>query len=297
MPAARRRRLLAAACASLLVVGACLGVVAGAPLALPGEQGRIGQPLTATLPLGLGASDSGAAGAGPLGAVILPEVLHHGDRGRPLVALTFDTNLTAGMITELDHGLVPRFVNDRAIGELERLQVPATIFLSGRWIERYPDVARRLAADPLVELGSHSYSHLGFAAGCYDLGRIAPADEAADIHRSETVLARITSRPTRFFRFPGGCYDRTALAAARAAGVVVVQYDVPSGDAFSRDPGAIAAHTLGSVRDGSIVVLHLTGGNTAPVTDRALPLIVAGLRQHGFTLVTLSQLIAAGRCG
>lgn len=227
----------------------------------------------------------------------LPTMLHHGNRHRPLVALTFDTNLTAGMIAELGRGLVRRFVNDHAIAELDQLRVPATLFLSGLWIERYPDVTARLAADPLFELGSHSYSHLGFAPRCYDLGRIAPGAEVADIRRSEAVLARVTAHPTRWFRFPGGCYDSAALAAAQAAGVQTVQYDVPSGDAFSRYPQAVVANTLASVRDGSIVVLHLTGGNTAPVTDQALPAIVSGLRERGFVLVTVSELVAAGGCG
>src|SRR5207302_1033928 len=85
---------------------------------------------------------------GPL-QLRLPSVLHHGSRNRPLVALTFDTNLTTGMIAELDRGLVRRFVNDRAIAELDQLRVPATLFLSGLWIERYPAVAARLATDPL----------------------------------------------------------------------------------------------------------------------------------------------------
>jgi len=38
--------------------------------------------------------------------------------------------------------------------------------------------------------------------------------------------------------------------------------------------------------------MHITGGNTAPLTSYALPQVVAGLRQKGFTLVRLSDLLA-----
>jgi len=53
-------------------------------------------------------------------------------------------------------------------------------------------------------------------------------------------------------------------------------------------------HTLAQTRAGSIVVMHITGGNTAPLTARALPAIVAGLRARGLRLVRLSTMLAAG---
>ena len=46
-------------------------------------------------------------------------------------------------------------------------------------------------------------------------------------------------------------------------------------------------------RNGSIIVMHLTGGNTAPLTALALPAVVDGLRTRGFQLVKVSTLLAA----
>jgi hypothetical protein len=40
--------------------------------------------------------------------------------------------------------------------------------------------------------------------------------------------------------------------------------------------------------------MHITLAN-APLTPQALPPIIAGLRARGFTLVKLSDLLAAGR--
>jgi peptidoglycan/xylan/chitin deacetylase (PgdA/CDA1 family) len=227
-------------------------------------------------------------------APLLPEVVFHGPRERPLVALTFDSNLTDSMIRELDMHRVASFANTGAVDELDRLRVPATLFLSGKWMERYPEITVRLAADPLFELASHSYAHLGFTPRCFHLGALSREQMAADVERSEEVLRRFTPRPTPFFRFPGGCYDAAALAAIRPTGVQAVQYDVASGDAFGRSASAIVGHTLSSVRNGSIVVMHITDGNTAPLTAKVLPTIVDGLRQRGFTLVRLSELLASG---
>jgi peptidoglycan/xylan/chitin deacetylase (PgdA/CDA1 family) len=114
----------------------------------------------------------------------------------------------------------------------------------------------------------------------------------ADIEQSERLLHALDPGAGKLFRFPGGCYNSQALSAARTAHVRVVQYDVTSGDAFGHSVRGIVAHTLSTVRGGSIVVLHITGGNTAPLTPYALPDIVNGLRSRGFTLVTVSQLLA-----
>ena len=41
------------------------------------------------------------------------------------------------------------------------------------------------------------------------------------------------------------------------------------------------------------MVLHITGGDTAPLTALALPQIVHGLRARGLRPVTISQLLRA----
>jgi len=222
-----------------------------------------------------------------------PGVIFHGRRDRPWVALTFDSNLTDGMIAELDRGEVRSFDNHLVVAELIEMHVPATIFLAGKWMERYPDEVRLIASNPDFELASHSYSHRAFQMPCYGLGRLPLGEMAADVERSEALLAAATLHPTRYFRFPGGCYDRAALAAIASTGVTVVQWDVASGDAFGHSVRAIVRNVLSSTQPGSIVVMHITGGNTAPLTAEALPQIVDGLRAQGFTLVKLSDLLAA----
>ena len=223
-----------------------------------------------------------------------PGVVFNGTRDRREVALTFDSNLTDAMIRELDHSRVASFANVAVLDELDQLQVPATIFLAGKWIERYPDLTARIAADPLLEVGSHSYAHRAFHLPCYGLGGLGPTEMAADVAHSEALLRQFTSHPTPYFRFPGGCYDDAALAAIAPTGVSVMQYDLPSGDAFGTSVGTIVRTVLNKAQNGSIVVMHITGGNTAPLTDKALPFIVQGLRARGVALVTLSQLLRPG---
>jgi peptidoglycan/xylan/chitin deacetylase (PgdA/CDA1 family) len=123
------------------------------------------------------------------------------------------------------------------------------------------------------------------------LGSLPTEQMATDVGHSFDILSRFTAHPTRYFRFPGDCYDSTALAAIAPVGCTVIHYDVASGDAFGTNADAIVRHVLSTVHNGSIVVMHVTGGNTAPLTATALPSIIAGLRAKGYQLVRVSTLL------
>jgi peptidoglycan/xylan/chitin deacetylase (PgdA/CDA1 family) len=208
----------------------------------------------------------------------------------PRIALTFDSNMTDSMLRRLNIGTVRSYANVGVIDTLQQSHTPATFFLAGKWVERYPDLTRRIAADPSFELASHSYAHLGFTAHCYGLGVIRTEQMAADVERSFQVLAPFGGRQTRYFRFPGGCYDAKAMRAIAPAHCIVVQYDIVGNDPFNNDPLAIVNNVLRKAHDGGIVVLHITEAN-APRTADALPAIITGLRARGYQLVRLSELL------
>jgi peptidoglycan/xylan/chitin deacetylase (PgdA/CDA1 family) len=220
-----------------------------------------------------------------------PKVIFHGPRTRKEIALTFDSNMTDAMLHRLADGKVKSYANTAVVDELQKSHTPATFFLAGKWVEAYPALTRRIAADPDFEVASHSWAHEGFRGRCYGLGTISRAGMAADVERSFQVLGRYTEHPTRFFRFPGGCYDAAALKAIAPVGCTVVEYDDVSGDAFGSDPARITADTVRNAKPGSIVVLHITEAN-APETAIALPAIVKRLRAQGYRLVTLGDLLA-----
>jgi peptidoglycan-N-acetylglucosamine deacetylase len=226
----------------------------------------------------------------------IPQVITHGPAGRHRIALTFDSNMTDAMLRRLDTHEVASYANTAVIGELEARHVPATFFLAGKWVQRYPELTRRIAADPDFELASHSWSHRGFTATCYGLDPIPTTEMAADVERSFDVLAPFGGHQTRYFRFPGGCYNTAALRAIAPAHATVIQYDDVGGDPFNNDPASISAAVLRHAHDGAIVVLHITKAN-APRTADALPDVIEQLRSRGYDLVTLSQLLTPPPAG
>ncbi|MEV6418587.1 polysaccharide deacetylase family protein [Streptomyces sp. NPDC051662] len=215
-------------------------------------------------------------------------------RGNPAagktVALTFDADMTADQGTRAARG--ERFDNPSLIALLRRLEVPSTVFMTGRWAEEYPTQAKAIGEDPLFEIANHSYSHFAFTADCYGLPRVGETKMNEDVQRAFTAFRDAGARNVvPYFRFPGGCYDDAALRALAPSKVTAVQWDVVSGDAFATDADAVAQQVLEGVKPGSLVVMHCTR-SAAPVTEDAVQQIVPELRKQGYRFVKVSELMS-----
>ncbi len=210
---------------------------------------------------------------GPASAATNTTVVEHGPRDSRMVALTFDACPTSR----------PDEYDEKVIETLIAKQVPATLFLSGRWVEKNPDKAKYLAAHPQFEIGQHSYYHPHLLQKDDDRIR-------RELRRTQNIIKKVTGKTPRFFRPPFAEVDDRLTALAGAAGLTVIQYDIASGDP---DPGLsperIERVVLRDARGGSIIVFHMNHNGVH--TDEVLPKVIDGLRQKGFVLVTVGELL------
>jgi peptidoglycan/xylan/chitin deacetylase (PgdA/CDA1 family) len=110
------------------------------------------------------------------------------------------------------------------------------------------------------------------------------------LKRTQAIIKKTTGKTPRYFRSPFGEVDERVAKLAAEAGLVTIQYDIASGDPDpSLSPQKIVSSVLRDAKGGSIIVFHVNrnGVHTAEV----LPEIVSGLRQKGFTLVTVGELL------
>ena len=209
-------------------------------------------------------------------------LVRHGSRTGNEVALTFDMGGRVGDALPIVNWLVEHDVH-------------ATIFMTGAIADSpNTDAGRRVLAiidaNPnLFTLGNHSYTHRDFR-------KLTAAEIRDELRRTEAALAPYCGQdPRPFFRPPSGGYDAAALAAIGAAGYrYTVLWDVDTIDwrpIVNDPPGPtadqIVAKVLGNAQAGSIVLMHLGGYETL----EALPRVVQGLRDAGFHLVTLDELL------
>ena len=220
-----------------------------------------------------------------------PRVLLSGNTEQRVVALTFDLDMSPHMVWMLRSGQVRSWINQDGLSYLREKEVHATLFMTGLWAEVYPKLAHELATSGQFEIANHTYSHPAFHTPCYGLTGVSPGEAASELSRSQEAIKRATGVTPIYFRFPGGCYDHGALDLVHAAGMIPVQWDVNSIDAFNPNSVQIATTVLNGVRPGSIVVMHLHGAPNAPASGAALRQIIPALQERGYRFVTVSELL------
>lgn len=201
-------------------------------------------------------------------------VVTNGPRTAPLVALTFDDGP--------DTTFTPQILDI-----LERTGTPASFYVIGERADALPQSVQRMAR--IGEVGNHAYedTHL-------DLRQLRPEVVLRTISRTHDTITRITGRPPRTFRPPFGFYNALVLSTAQRFGYQTVLWDVDSQDWQSLSAQQILENVLPRVQNGSIILMH--SGTTLPGEDLtgtviALPSIIDDLRNRGFELVTVAQML------
>ena len=200
-------------------------------------------------------------------------VIEHGRRDSREIAITFDACPTT----------LPDEYDEKIINVLLSEKTPATLFLSGRWVEKNPEKTKFLAAQPQFEIANHAFWHPHLLEK--DDDRIL-----RELKRTQAIIKKMTGETPRYFRPPYGEVDERVAAIAQKAGLTTIQYDIASGDPDAGlSPQRIIKSILRDAKGGSIIVFHMNkkGVHTAEV----LPDIIDGLRERGFTLVTVGELL------
>ncbi|MDO5345024.1 MAG: polysaccharide deacetylase family protein [Lachnospiraceae bacterium] len=159
--------------------------------------------------------------------------------------------------------------------------VKATFFMTGGWVDSYPEDVKRIAAAG-HDLGNHSQNHKNMS----QLSATQQKEEIMQVH--ERVKA-LTGIDMELFRPPYGDYDNSVIRTAKACGYLPIQWDVDSLD--WKDYGADSiVRTVTENRhlgNGSIILMH----NGAKYTAQALDSVITKLQEQGFELVPISQLV------
>ena len=225
------------------------------------------------------------------GATPSANVIFHGPRNKKAVALTFDAEMTDGMKADLVSGKVKSSYDKRIIDVLTQTKTKATLFLTGLWIEIYPDVTKEFSQNPLLELGSHSYTDSSYYGFCYGLKQLPNTVKVEDIGATEKLLREHAGIDNRLFRFPGGCYTPADVKLVNEANDTVVHWDVSGADGFNTNTQQVVHNVVDNTQNGSIIILHLNGAPNSPKTADALPEIISKLKAKGFEFVKVSELL------
>lgn len=159
---------------------------------------------------------------------------------------------------------------------MEAQEIKATFFLTGRWTENHPELAKTIA-EAGHEIGNHAYSHaspnkMGFEGNCEEISRTAEA------------IKNATGLETRLYAPPSGERDAAVLEAAEAEEHITILWSVDTVDWKRPAASVIFERVTKKIHPGAIILAHPTHP-----TLQALPEIITNLKEQGYTFVTVSE--------
>jgi peptidoglycan/xylan/chitin deacetylase (PgdA/CDA1 family) len=182
------------------------------------------------------------------------------------VALTFDDG--------------PGPYTARLLDTLKKHGARATFFMLGENVGAHRDIVRRMALEG-QEVANHSWSHP-------NLTTLSSAEVRSEIQRTQKAVKDASGVAPTLVRPP---YGSTNKRVEHAIGMPLVLWSVDTLDWRYRDAARDTRVGVKEPKTGGIVLFH---DIHKPSVD-SIPKVVDGLRERGFTFVTVSELFTGRR--
>jgi len=205
------------------------------------------------------------------------QIIRRGDPSHRAAALSFDAGADPGFTSQI-------------LDTLKANGITASFSITGRWAEQNPDLVRRIAREG-HQLMNHSYDHpsfTGLSTGQPPLNRTQRWEQ---LDRTDAVIEGLTGQSTQpYFRPPYGDYDASVNADLFARGYTYnVLWTVDSLGWDGLAAAEIVRRCLERAEPGAIFVFHV---GSASADAAALQHIIDGLRGMGYSMTTVSDLVA-----
>ena len=186
--------------------------------------------------------------------------------------LTFDAGYENGCTAQI-------------LDTLKRHDVPAAFFLVGTYVEKNPDLVRRMVQEGHT-VGNHTQSHP-------DMSKITEKEACAgELAAVEEVYKTVTGAPLpKYYRPPQGVYSEENLRMAQALGYKTVFWSLAYADWDNKaQPTHEQAFSklLPRTHDGAVVLLHSTSRTNAAILEELL----TRWKEMGYSFGTLDDLFS-----
>ena len=236
------KRWLTALVAAVALLAAVLNM-------LPGQA-------IATGSWGLSFQKEGYAPKGPATTQELAEyhAAYLGDTTQKRIYLTFDSGYENGC-------------TEKILDVLKAHHVPAAFFLVGNYVERNPELVKRMISEGHI-VGNHTMHH-------YDMSRIKEqANFEKELTDLESLYKEVTGQEMeKYYRPPQGIYSRENLQQARDLGYKTVFWSLAYADWDNKaQPSREHAMSklLPRIHNGAVVLLHSTSKTNGEILDEVL---------------------------
>ena len=170
----------------------------------------------------------------------------------------------------------------KVLAILKKKNAPATFFMVGEMVRAHASTGQ-LVVEAGHSIGGHSWHHPK-----------RTHSPVMEIERTDAVIKSELGVTHRIFRPPYGLLKNGLARAATERGQDVILWSSDSND-WNRNTNAarIKANVLHSLTPGGIALMHDGGGNRS-ATVAALPNLIDAIRNRGYELVTVPEILAMG---
>ncbi|MGE5417252.1 MAG: polysaccharide deacetylase family protein, partial [Acidobacteriota bacterium] len=172
-------------------------------------------------------------------------------------------------------------VTPQIIAILNYYQVKGNFFFKGNQVRKYQEVVKQAYEDGHLVL-SHAYSH-------QELNKMNGHDIDKEIWATDKVFDEVLGIKPALMRPPFGAVNQDVLNEADHNGDKLILWSIDTLDWSQKDKENIAQNVLRNVRPGEIILMHCNQDKQA--TADALPLIIEGLSERGYQIVSLSEML------
>ena len=163
---------------------------------------------------------------------------------------------------------------------LKEYDVPATFFVVGAWVDKYPESVKALSAAG-HQIQNHSNTHPYMST-------LSSAQMTNELSACNKKIEEVTGKCPTLFRPPYGDYSNPVIETVGNNKMYTIQWSIDSLDwKDTATPDSICQRVISKAHPGGIVLFH----NDADHTPAALPTILKTLKDDGYEFVFISDLI------
>lgn len=153
--------------------------------------------------------------------------------------------------------------------------------MTGGWVESFPEDVKAIQAAG-HDLGNHSENHK-------NMSQLSTEEQKSELMTVHNKVKELTGVEMNLFRPPYGDYSDSVIQTAESCGYKTIQWSVDSLDWKDYGTKEIVRTVLDhkDLTNGAIILCH----NGAKYTADALDAILNGLKEKGYQVVPVSELI------
>lgn len=165
---------------------------------------------------------------------------------------------------------------------LKKNNVKATFFLDGSWTKKYPEEAKKIAAEG-HEIGNHGYTHP-------DMSQLSQSRIQQEITQTNEEIFKATGIKPTLFAPPSGDYNQQVVNIASRYKMKTILWSADTVDWKKPDPEVWLANVRSKLGNGVLILMHPTASTVA-----ALPTLIKEIKQKKLAIGTVSETLSSSR--